>query len=288
MPVRALVRRLVKRWLTVNPSRAAYKVVLRDLEPLLELPYAAEVLATQRFARLVRPLVLATPPARRAVVIAPHPDDDAFGAGGALLKLADAGAALRVVYLTDGDDPERTEGLRQDAMASCAAVGAEPVFLHLPLDNLPVDDATAALLHRAVADFAPEIVFTAFLLDDHDDHRRANHLFMRAFAGGGLAAEIWAYQVYSTVVPNVVLDITDVAERKRALIRLWPHASGNRDWAHYVMGMNAMACRYVPGRREIYGEPYFVVPASEYFDLCRRYFAAPAAALYRGAAYRGG
>ena len=287
MILRGLVKRVVKRLLTVRPSQAAYKFVLRDLRPLLELPHAAQVIETGRFTSLVRPIVMPEPPARRAVVLAPHPDDDAFGVGGALLMLADASAALRVIYLTDGP-VDQVEGLHQDALASCAAVHADPVFLHLPLRNIGIDDAAVTALGDAVTDFAPDIVFTPFLLDDHDDHRRANHLFSAAFADGGLKAEIWAYQIYSTVVPNVVLDITAVAERKRELVRLWRHASGNRDWAHYVLGMNATASRYIPGNGEIYGEPYFVVPAAEYFDLCRRYFAAPPSQIYRGDSYRSG
>ena len=39
----------------------------------------------------------------RLLVIAPHPDDEILGAGGLIHRVHEAGGAVRVVYLTDGD-----------------------------------------------------------------------------------------------------------------------------------------------------------------------------------------
>ena len=39
----------------------------------------------------------------RLLVIAPHPDDEVLAAGGLMQQVHDAGGAVRVVYLTDGD-----------------------------------------------------------------------------------------------------------------------------------------------------------------------------------------
>ena len=281
-----MLRGAAKRLLTTNPSRAAYKFVLRDLEQLLELPHAAQVLETKRFNQLVRPLLLDKPEAKRVVVLAPHPDDDIFGAGGTLLKLAEAGAAIRTVYLSSAKEPDVIHAVKREAETVCKMLGAEPVFLHLPMGAFGLDDTTVGSVRAAVTDFRPDVVFVTFLLDDHDDHRRANHLLLRAFPQGELLAEIWAYQIYSTVIPNVVVDITAHAERKRQLIGIWQSVSGDRDWGHYVLGMNAANCRYLPGRAPIYAETFFVVPAKEYLGLCERYFAAPQEAIYRRPGYR--
>src|SRR3954471_2440470 len=43
-------------------------------------------------------------PQDRVLVIAPHPDDESIGAGGLLQVARAAGAALRVIVLTDGDN----------------------------------------------------------------------------------------------------------------------------------------------------------------------------------------
>ena len=47
--------------------------------------------------------VLAVPRARRAVVLAPHPDDEVLGAGGLIQRLIAAGTAVEVWAVTDGE-----------------------------------------------------------------------------------------------------------------------------------------------------------------------------------------
>ncbi len=68
----------------------------------------------RRLARAARSLrgaeVVTGPPAfRRALVIAPHPDDETLGCGGTMALLADGGAAVTVLTVTDG---EATRGSR--------------------------------------------------------------------------------------------------------------------------------------------------------------------------------
>ena len=125
------------------------------------------------------------------------------------------------------------------------------------------------------------------MLDDHDDHRRINHLLLEALRGVEITAEVWAYQIYSTLVPNVVVDISEQVSEKRALMEMWKFAKGDRDWPHYILGLNATNCRYIPGKGEIYGEAYFVVPLAEYLSLCELYFSNSPNELYSGVNYTG-
>lgn len=331
----ARIKRAVKRLLIRNPRRANYKFVLRDWTSLSDLPAAARVLETKRFTRNLDPVVMDRPDAARLLVVAPHPDDDTFGAGGTLLLAADAGAEVRVIYVTDGhDDPDVRDRVRDEARRVCKALGAQPVFLghaprHIPLGGDAGD--VAARLRREMEDFAPDAVLVPFLLDDHDDHRRVNEALLRAFDGDGKAdaertdddranhdrtdngradedrtdddragadgpkrpaaeapdAEVWGYQVYSTVLPNVVVDVTEAWDRKEALMRTWQSVQGDRDWLHYVRGMNAANCRYLPTAEPAYAETFFVVPLAEYLDLCRTYFDGGRERVYYDRSYRG-
>ena len=85
-----------------------------------------------------------------------------------------------------------------------------------------------------------------------------------------------------------MVNITQQADRKRHLIGLWHNVSGNRDWAHYVLGMNAANCRYVPSRKPEYVEAFFVVPLGEYLNLCEGYFSHGADRIYFTSRYREG
>ena len=265
---------LLKRAVAGSPSHAAFKFVMKDWAPLFDLEASAEVLETKRFSRNLRPVELERPSQSRIMVIAPHPDDEVFGAGGTLLKAVANGAQVHIVYVTDGENDARGKAIRSDAVRSCEALGASYTFLgretlNISLANAEVDQKLSRLFH----DMRPEAVFIPFLLDDHDDHRRANEFFATVAGDWDLGrVEIWAYQVYSTVLPNVVVNMTKEADRKRELIRLWQNVSGNRDWAHYVLGTNAANCRYVSSKEPQYAETFFVVPAEEYLELCARYF----------------
>jgi len=60
--------------------------------------------------RMHRPVVARAPlpiltiqPEARLLVVAPHPDDETIGAGGLIQSVREAGGAVRVVYLTDGE-----------------------------------------------------------------------------------------------------------------------------------------------------------------------------------------
>lgn len=277
------IKQGIKRLAFRNASRANYKFVLKDWMPLFELKYASEVLETKRFSYMLDPVEMECPQAQRIMVIAPHPDDELFGCGGVLLKAISKGAEVTVVYLTDGPRGDRGEVVKREAQNMCKAWGVDTVFLgHFPRAIPERDDHFAELI-RSVK---PQVVFTPFMLDDHDDHRRASQLLWTSFRDDSeFATEIWAYQIYSTVLPNVVVNVTDRMEEKLTWVRRYKSVSGNRDWANYVQGMGAVNSRYIPSSEAVWAEAFFVVPSKEYFDLCAIYFGNPANKIYRNQFY---
>jgi len=77
-------------------------------------------------------------------------------------------------------------------------------------------------------------------------------------------------------------------EKKRELIRMWKTVSGDRDWAHYILGINASNCRYIGSKKPVYAETFFVVPFEEYMELCALYFSGGAQNVYYRKSYRQG
>jgi LmbE family N-acetylglucosaminyl deacetylase len=110
----------------------------------------------------------------RVLGLFPHPDDEAYAAGGLLAHCAAAGATVQIVCATRGESGVDRSGavapgpalaaLRtRELEASCRALGiAPPQLLDLPDGALvAIDaDATAAVLTRHIRDFQPHLVVT--------------------------------------------------------------------------------------------------------------------------------
>lgn len=281
------IYRGLRKLLIGRPSKRLYKFMINDWVRLTDLDMCSKVLDTKRFIRNLRPLEMEHPAAKRILVIAPHPDDDILGAGGTLLKAIDSGAKVHVLYVTNGLS-EQTDAIRQETLQVCESTGMIPHFLDcrsraIPLDNLRINSEFLALLKY----IAPEAIFISFLLDDHDDHRRVNHLMHNILQNQAASqAEIWAYQIYSSIIPNVVVNITEQVEKKRELIHLWKSVVKFNDLAHYILGINASNCRFLPANEPVYVEAFFVVPLMEYLNLCSIYFGGNSSEIYYYDYYR--
>ena len=156
-----------------------------------------------------------------------------------------------------------------------------------PIKGIKIDKEVITRIRMAHEETKADIILLPFIADDHDDHRRASHLFYEAFKDGAIPhAEVWAYQVYSSVIPNVVVDITDVMGEKMKLVNMWKSQSGERDWGHYIRGLNAVNSRFLKTNEARYAECFFVVPAIEYLKLCGIYFRYPAKDLYYSKSYK--
>ena len=253
-------------------GRKAYKWVLRDWLCLHDLNMAAELVASMRHLRQINPQQLEGPQADRLLVIAPHPDDEVIGPGGTLIMAADKGKAVHVLFLTSGRAGEAATR-EKEAREVSDICGFQTIFAGGVAEEIDVNAAADEIVRAA--GHSPSAIFLPFILDDHDDHRRSNEALVAAFDTGKLAQtnEVWAYQVYSVSPGNVVVDITEVADRKRSGIGKYVSQMKSRDWGHFALGLNAFNSRLLPSRgAAIHVECFFVVPLQEYVELCRGYF----------------
>lgn len=133
----------------------------------------------------------------RLVVFAPHPDDETLAAGELIQSARDAGATIRIVFATDGDNnpwPQRwlerrwrigaagqqRWGARRrcEARQAMAELGVDTPdalrFLGWPdqglTDALMRDDAALEELVGTVSSFAPTHLAMPTLADRHPDH----------------------------------------------------------------------------------------------------------------------
>ena len=134
----------------------------------------------------------------RTLIVAPHPDDDAIGAGGLIQRAVASGARVRVVFATDGESnawPQRYMHrkliIRKDDRARWGAMRREEALEALARLGAPRDtarflgfpDQQIAVLARAgcpkvldalravIDEFHPTLIVSPSSRDLHADHR---------------------------------------------------------------------------------------------------------------------
>jgi LmbE family N-acetylglucosaminyl deacetylase len=153
------------------------------------------------------------------LVLAPHPDDEVFGCGGAVVQSVRAGAEVRLVILTDGAAQGDPTIRRAEAIEAAARLGlAEPEFWGLADRSLEPDDADLADRMRALLiDFKPEIILLPSPSEIHPDHRAVAvlvySLMQSAEPGGELhgaqqSTRLATYEVSAVLRPNLLVDVS--------------------------------------------------------------------------------
>ncbi|HWH31338.1 MAG TPA: PIG-L family deacetylase [Egibacteraceae bacterium] len=186
------------------------------------------------------PAVLPGPPEGPVLVVAPHPDDETIGCGGALARHARRGDAVTVLVATSGEATRGGSGdvaaaREAECRAACADLGiGEPVFLRLPdgaLAGHAGELAEAVARHGAGA----RTVYLPSLLDPHADHRAAN----AAVAAAGLDADTYGYEVWAAAPVDALLDVTAVWARKETALRRYATALESVDYVRVCAGLAA-------------------------------------------------
>ena len=189
----------------------------------------------------------------RVLVIAPHPDDESIASGGLLQAAHAAGAAIRLLLLTDGDNnpwPQRwiekrwrigageraRWGARRRAEAQAAlrvlGVDAHAVrFLGLPdlgLTQLLMrnDAALTSPLHALLDEFAPTMLVFPAPSDRHPDHNAAHVALRFALLHSAATPRLLTFAVHgaATAADEVALPL-DRARRERKQAAIQAHAT---------------------------------------------------------------
>ena len=187
---------------------------------------------------------------QRVLVIAPHPDDEAIGCGGAVALHADAGDRVAVLFLTSGEGGLRhlsaagAWAVREaEATAAAADLSADILgFLRLPDGDVGGDlGGSAAAVAAAIAGWPADVVYLPHPDEDHPDHVACLPVLSVAYARLG-RPEPWllGYEVWTPLQRfDHVEDVSAVMDRKLAAVRR--HASQVADFAYdrAVAGLNA-------------------------------------------------
>lgn len=192
---------------------------------------------------------------KNVLVIAAHPDDEVLGMGGTIAKLVKEGCEVNVLIVTDGSSSQYRDSIdlkkiiddkKKETWACAQKMGVKNVYYgeqpDMKLDCTPhinINKVIEELIDR----LEPDTVFTHFWGDVNMDHQNVYKSTLVAVRPvmGQVVKELYCYRVPSSTewtpckadtmfMPNVFVDITEVAEQKYAAFA--EYSTELRDYPH--------------------------------------------------------
>ncbi|MEX2683470.1 MAG: PIG-L deacetylase family protein [Candidatus Sigynarchaeota archaeon] len=195
----------------------------------------------------------------KVLVIGAHPDDADLLTGGLAIKLRQRGHKCKYVAVTNGDKGHFKEGeielaarRLKEAKASADQLGVEYETLNVPDDGVWVNEDQLRKVMRCIREYGPDLIITHRPIDYHKDHRYVGQLVMdasyllivphafpelRTPYTSQMPVIAYAFDHFSNpdFRPSVILDVTDVYEKKALAIS--QHTSQLMEWLPYTQGI---------------------------------------------------
>jgi hypothetical protein len=142
----------------------------------------------------------------------------------------------------------------------------EPRFLNHA--NLAAESREAVSeLNAMISETRADAIFAPFPLDGHPDHRAANYILADALKSVDWSVRVFGYEVWGLCVPNVIVVIDAVIDRKMTMLACFDFANQAVDYVETTKGLNMYRSRLLGAGMCRYAECFFEIPKQEYVEL---------------------
>lgn len=219
----------------------------------------------------IAPYTLESLTGARVLVLAPHPDDEVFGCGGALRLHTQAGDPVKVVVMTDGrsghgDQPVEAHALvkkrQEESRASAAVLGVQDIEFWPILDRTLGQAPDASERLAALLDlYKPDLIYAPSPLELHPDHRAAAWILWQLSAQLPRETMVAFYEISRPIAVNTLIDIDAVVHEKQQAGNRHHSQIAVRNYTELVQGFNRYRSFTVTSEAK-FVEGYFVTPAA--------------------------
>jgi LmbE family N-acetylglucosaminyl deacetylase len=218
------------------------------------------------------------PKGPKVLVLAPHPDDELIGCGGTLRKHCLAGDEVVCLYLTSGesssgfshlDQRTRRELRENEVRKGASIIGIEKlIFLQQKDGKLQLSEEVVSAVTKHIRDLRPDVVYLPFFLDKHHDHFQTNRILdtVYQYAYPTLEFRCAAYETFTPLLPNCVVDIEEVVAIKRLALEQHSTALDAANVIDMILGLNKYRSLQTSNGNG-HAEAYLYTRASRYFEL---------------------
>jgi LmbE family N-acetylglucosaminyl deacetylase/glycosyltransferase involved in cell wall biosynthesis len=208
------------------------------------------------------------------LVLAPHPDDEVFGCGGAIIRHVEDGIPVHVIIVSDGGyrREEQTADQRQayvesrqrESVAAAAVLGyGKPEFWGIRDRGLIYGERLVRDICAAIHRNSAQLVYAPSLSEIHPDHRALAMIAAEAVRRcAGDRVLLAMYEVGNPLSPNRLLDITLIAPKKAQAAGCFKSQLTEQDYTQQALALNRFRS-YNLSKNVTSAEAYYVVSAEE-------------------------
>lgn len=205
------------------------------------------------------------PKYKKALILAPHPDDETIGCGGIISKLNNSQMDMTSVLFTYNEDELR--GIEfKNAMKE---LNCKYYFLGMTDGQLKDQkEKIVGVMQQLIYKTEPDIIFTPYILDFNKDHKAiseslANLIYTKETL-------ISMYEVWTPILyPNYYIDITSVFDKKNRAIMNYKSQESTYKLTNKTYSLNCLRAELLMRRNTTYMEAFKVFHSSEYKELVK-------------------
>lgn len=198
----------------------------------------------------------------KALIFAPHPDDEVFGCGGAILRHLAAGDEVKVIIVTDGGFGGEGDGglyvrrRQNESLRAAEILGyGVPDFWGYPDRGLKADEDLLERIALEIEKEQPAYVYAPSWWEIHPDHTALSWAVSKGLSLAALEFNLYFYEIGIPLPPNCLLDITEVVEVKRSAMFAFQSQLGIQSYESQVLALNRFRS-YTLGPNVHYAEAF--------------------------------
>jgi LmbE family N-acetylglucosaminyl deacetylase len=214
-------------------------------------------------------------------------DDETVGCGGTIRKMASAGMNVTALFMTDGrlgdSQIATTRGTersaleamlvktrKEEARKACNILGVTTqYFLDEEDARLCSTEPVRLAVSKILDEVNPDLVLTPFFTDAHADHKATARILFDVLIERRSTCCCLAYEVWTPLFPNVLVDISETAAEKRQALQVYQSQLKDNDLVVGAFGLNAYRHMVLGGNG--LAEAFWMGSAAEYCALYRRH-----------------
>ncbi|MDR3112205.1 MAG: PIG-L family deacetylase [Elusimicrobiota bacterium] len=198
----------------------------------------------------------------KILVVSPHQMDEAVACAGTILKYAREKAHIEILYCSHID----FEKMKESEKAASLLGSYKNHFMQFPKNSLAFNKNLESSLEMIINKVNPDIAFFPYWISRYCDGIAIAKTFLKISENINLDFTIYAYSVWSALIPNCIFDISKEWETKKKIIDCYSYEKKVLDYLKIAQGINQYWGQIISPNFQ-YAEAFFKCSARDYISL---------------------